>query len=511
MPELQFHRRSLYILVALLVVVALGVAAVKIHFFGFSLSSRAEFFYQVDCAVSFEPDPEEPVRISIALPEPADGWAFALDPDSEFRIEESDGRRRMERILTAPVQRNQVSCRFRLVPAPARRSPLPPPPPPSESGSSKLVSDASRAAAEAILNRVDAEKKMSPSELVPALLQELGSMSRGEKRALVPNTGGDETVEAAIMLLEMRGIPARMMRGILLDQKRYLQQPDHYLDVWYGDAWHIFRPNTGTEELPQEFLILQRNDRSLYEVSGVKRSSIGYSVTKIPAGAERLNQIRAQIIDERDLSDFSLFSLPASEQNAFKRLALLPLAILLIVLIRNIVGIPTMGTFMPVLIAMAFLEMRLLPGLVNFVLILAVGLMIRAWLSKLNLLMVPRISAVVVVVILLMQFISVAANLLQLPEFVDATFFPIIIIAWTIERASTTWEEDGATNTIKQLAASTCAAAICYFILSSAYLQYVLYTFAELNLIILGVILLLGTYTGYRFTELMRFQPLVKK
>ena len=104
-----------------------------------------------------------------------------------------------------------------------------------------------------------------------------------------------------------------------------------------------------------------------------------------------------------------------------------------------------------------------------------------------------------------------AANFLNFPEFVDATFFPIIIIAWTIERASTTWEEDGATNTLKQLVASTCAAAICYFILSSAYLQYVLYTFAELNLIILGVILLLGTYTGYRFTELMRFQPLVKK
>ena len=508
MPESQFHRRSLYILVAFLVVAALAVAAVKIHFFGFSLSNRAEFFYQVDCAVSFDPEPEKSVRISIALPEPADGWAFALDPDSPFRIEGRGGRRRMEQELSAPVQRNRVSCRFRLVPAPARRAPLLPPP---AQEASKPVSDASRAAAEAILDRVDAGGKMTPRELVPALLQELGTMPRGEKRALAPNSGGDETVEAAIMLLEMREIPARVVRGILLDQKRFLQQPDNYLDVWYGDAWHIYLPNTGVEELPTEFLILQRNDRSLYEVSGVKRSSIGYSVTRVPAGAERLNQIRAQIIDERDLSDFSLFSLPASEQNAFKRLALLPLAILLIVLIRNIVGIPTMGTFMPVLIAMAFLEMQLLPGLVNFVLILTVGLMIRAWLSKLNLLMVPRISAVVVVVILLMQLISVAANFLKLPAFVDATFFPIIIIAWTIERASTTWEEDGATNTLKQLVASTCAAAICYFILSSAYLQYVLYTFAELNLIILGVILLLGTYTGYRFTELMRFQPLVKK
>lgn len=109
-------------------------------------------------------------------------------------------------------------------------------------------------------------------------------------------------------------------------------------------------------------------------MTGAKNSSIRFSVTRVPAGAEQLNRIRAKIIDDRSLSGFSLFSLPASEQNLFKRLALLPLAILLIVITRNIVGITTMGTFMPVLIAMAFLEMRLLPGLVNFALILTVGL-----------------------------------------------------------------------------------------------------------------------------------------
>lgn len=195
----------------------------------------------------------------------------------------------------------------------------------------------------------------------------------------------------------------------------------------------------------------------------------------------------------------------------FQKLALLPLAILLIVVARNIVGIPTMGTFMPVLIAMAFLEMKLLPGVLCFLLILSVGLAIRFWLSKLNLLMVPRISAVVVVVILLMQLISVIANAFRLRDFMSVTFFPLIIIAWTIERASTIWEEDGARNTLMQLGASLAIAAVCYLILSNGYLQYLLYTFSELNLAILGVILLLGTYTGYRVTELIRFQPLVKQ
>ena len=509
MADSRNPRRMLYILVILLAVAAVAVSFVKINFFGFSLSDRAAFFYQVDGNITLEPSGDELVRISLAVPEPDAGWAFGLDPDSRtrFQLQEQDGFPRMVLTLPAPVETRRVSCRYRLVPAPQRE--LPPLSPPENAGET-LVADTVKIAAAAILDRIDPERKLPAAELVPALLLRLGALSPAEKRALAPNSGSDVTVDAAIAVLAGRGIPARALRGILLDQKRYQQQPSVYLDVWYGDRWHIYRPNTGALEAPGEFLVLQRSDKSLLEVTGAKNSSIRFSVTRVPAGAEQLNRIRAKIIDDRSLSGFSLFSLPASEQNLFKRLALLPLAILLIVITRNIVGITTMGTFMPVLIAMAFLEMRLLPGLVNFALILTVGLGIRAWLSRLNLLMVPRISAVVVVVILLMQLISVGANLINLPEFVDATFFPIIIIAWTIERASTTWEEDGAKNTLKQLAASIGAAAVCYLVLSSGYLQYVLYTFAELNLIILGVILLLGTYTGYRLTELARFEPLVK-
>ena len=99
----------------------------------------------------------------------------------------------------------------------------------------------------------------------------------------------------------------------------------------------------------------------------------------------------------------------------------------------------------------------------------------------------------------------------MLPDFMSVTFFPLIIIAWTIERASTIWEEDGAGHTLKQLAASLITAVFSYLVLSNSYLQYLLYTFAELNLAILGIILLLGTYTGYRLTELLRFKSLVNK
>mgnify|MGYP000803929325 FL=1 len=84
-------------------------------------------------------------------------------------------------------------------------------------------------------------------------------------------------------------------------------------------------------------------------------------------------------------------------------------------------------------------------------------------------------------------------------------------MAWIIERASITWEEEGAINAGKEIFYSLVAAIVTYFIISSEYIRHIMFAFNELNLVILFVVMLLGTYTGYRLTELRRFKPLVKE
>lgn len=508
MPDYQGHRRLLFFIVAVLFVLTAGVVFVKVRFLDFSLNDRSSVFYQLDASVSFQAVPGQPVHLSLALPELTPGYYFSLVPEGKrnFQLTEEDGDRRAVLNLPPTSGRQTVNCRFRVVPGTVPEPVLPPPP-----EGFPVLPDATAAACDALLAKIDPGRRLPPEELVPVLLRELAAIPPAERKLLSGSrAGGEGTLAAAITVLERRGLHARLLRGISLDDRRLQQLPVDFLDLYFDGTWHVFRANTGKEGLPEGFLILQRGGKSLFELSGGTHSAVRYSVTRVPTGAETLNRIRSRIIGERNFPNLTLFALPAGTQNMFQKLALLPLAILLIVVARNIVGIPTMGTFMPVLIAMAFLEMKLLPGIICFLLILTVGLAIRFWLSKLNLLMVPRISAVVVVVILLMQLISMVANGLQLRDFMAVTFFPLIIIAWTIERASTIWEEDGARNTLMQLGASLAIAAVCYLILSNSYLQYLLYTFSELNLAILGVILLLGTYTGYRVSELIRFQPLVK-
>ena len=92
----------------------------------------------------------------------------------------------------------------------------------------------------------------------------------------------------------------------------------------------------------------------------------------------------------------------------------------------------------------------------------------------------------------------------------SAVFFPIIITAWIIERASITWEEEGVKNALQQVVNSLFVAIVTYGVISSEYIRHIMFAFNEWNLVILFVVMLLGTYTGYRLTELKRFAPITK-
>ena len=192
-----------------------------------------------------------------------------------------------------------------------------------------------------------------------------------------------------------------------------------------------------------------------------------------------------------------------------KLLLLVPIGALVVVVMRSLVGLRTSGTFMPILIALAFKQTLLLSGLIMFVLVVGIGLVIRSYLSKLNLLLVPRISAVVIVVILLFAGVSIASFKLGIEAGLTITFFPMIIMAWTIERMSVLWEEDSPREALVQGAGSLAVAVLVYLSMSIRLVEYLAFSFPELLLVVLAVTLLLGHYTGYRLSELRRFAPMV--
>jgi uncharacterized membrane protein len=176
---------------------------------------------------------------------------------------------------------------------------------------------------------------------------------------------------------------------------------------------------------------------------------------------------------------------------------------------RNIVGIDAFGTFMPVLIALAFRETKLVWGIVLFTVLIALGLSIRFLLERLRLLLVPRLSAVLIVVVLLMLIISLVSHKMGMETGLSVALFPMVIIAMTIERMSVVWEERGPADAMRGGGGSLLVATIAYIFMGLGWLEHLVFTFPEILLIILALVLLAGRYTGYRLLELGRFKALI--
>jgi hypothetical protein len=153
----------------------------------------------------------------------------------------------------------------------------------------------------------------------------------------------------------------------------------------------------------------------------------------------------------------------------------------------------------------------LLWGMMLFCLLVGLGLVIRFYLEYLKLLLVPRLAAVLIIVIILMALVSMFSHKLGFDRGLSVALFPMVILAMTIERMSLVWEELGPAEALKQGFGSLIIAALGYLSMSSRFLGHLIFVFPELLLVVLAMTLLLGRYTGYRLTELWRFRAALRR
>ena len=300
-------------------------------------------------------------------------------------------------------------------------------------------------------------------------------------------------------LLASASVPARTVQVLALEDGRRRQELGEFVQVWDGERWMLFDPETGAVTKRAKLLLWQTETPAVLEVEGGRDSRISFSMISQTRSSLALAQ------EQPDNVNFSLYTLPIAEQSMFKLIMLLPVGALVVVFMRLMVGVRTSGTFMPVLIALAFLQTDLIPGVTSFLLVVAMGLIIRSYLSDLNLLLVARIATLVIVVIAIITVFSVISYRLGLIGGLTITFFPMIILAWTIERMSIIWEEEGPREVVIQGGGSLLVAVLAFMLMDLPVVRHMAFNFPELHLVVLALIMLLGRYTGYRLLELYRF------
>jgi len=77
-----------------------------------------------------------------------------------------------------------------------------------------------------------------------------------------------------------------------------------------------------------------------------------------------------------------------------------------------------------------------------------------------------------------------------------------------VERISVSLEEEGFANTLRRIGETLVAIYVTYGFVHARTLQTLLLVFPELTISILGLLIAIGRYTGYRLSELARFRDL---
>ena len=311
----------------------------------------------------------------------------------------------------------------------------------------------------------------------------------------------------AVTLLAGARIPAEIVQCVQLGEDRRTAEVLPILAVHNGDDWIYFDPQTGELGFPPNLFPWAWGSKPLIDVSGGRGDMVEFSVVRSLQPTMEIAQERAASLGSK-IPEFSLLALPLRTQSVYGVIVMIPLGALLVVLLMNFIGIRTVGTFMPVLIAIAFRETQLLGGLMFFTLIIMVGLGIRAYLEHLRLLLVPRLASVLTVVVILMTLVSIASHRMGVDTGLSVALFPMVILTMMIERMSVTWEELGARDAITEGMGTMMTAVLIYLVMGVAVIRHVLFVFPELLLLILAATLLAGRYTGFRLTEYRRFKAM---
>jgi hypothetical protein len=498
----QLH---LLLLAAALTLAGLGVATYKVAAFGYPLTPAARVeTWIVEARLGFEPGGGA-VRADLAIPDNppgfvlldenfiSRGWGLTTRKEGANRIAEWSARRpggRQALYYRAKVHRGAVGTNDIAAPSP-------PPVPDYE--------EPFRSAALAVLDEVRA-RSADVTTFATQLITVLNTRAHNENVKLIIPPGASDSVlvERAVRLLAGARIAARSVHGVRLSEWSREATLVAWLEVHNGKEWVAINPADATPGYPPDFFVWWRGGRPPYEISNARDPDLRFSVAH---GFEEALEVAVQRTrpGESRLYDFSLLSLPVQTQNIYRILLLVPVGTLIIVFFRNVIGVQTFGTFMPVLIALAFEETRLLGGMILFTLLMAMGLAVRFYLERLQLLVVPRLAAVVTVVILLMASLSVISHQLDIELGLSVALFPMVILAMTIERMTIVWEERGPGSAITQGLGSLAVAAAAYVVMFQPQVQHSVFVFPELVLVILALTLLLGRYTGYRLSELLRF------
>ena len=508
MRSLTFH---LKILITILVLLGVSVTAYQIFVLGIPVTEDAtDDLWNIDAKVEFVASTKDPVKIQMFVPPLSRDYVSLnesfISNNYGVAVNRVDGNRKVT--WSARRAKGNQTLYYRLVLTKrytAEKTKTKGP----TFRDSMVIEGPEKIAAESLLAPIRQHSADVETFIGEAIKRVNNVNDDNVKLLLAGDPSTPNKAKIVELLLSIAHVPVEKVHTIRLvaDQP---QTPELWLRSFNGTDWLYFNPETGEQGLPTDRLLWWTGDENLITIDGGKKANVTFSLNNSEMNAIRLAKLTDENTDANFL-EYSLYGLPLQTQQTLMIMVMIPIGVLVILILRNLIGLQTLGTFTPVLIALAFRETQLGFGILLFTVITALGLSLRSYLEHLKLQMLPRLSVVLTFVVVLIAAISLFSHKLGLERGLSVALFPMVILTMTIERLSITWEERGASHAMKVAIGTLFAATLAHLIMTVPELIYFVFTFPAILLILVGFMLAMGRYRGYRLTELVRFKAFLKK
>lgn len=508
MRSLTLH---LKVLITILVLLGVTVTCYQIFILGIPVTEdETDDLWNIDAKVEFVANAKDPVKIQMFVPPLSRDYVSLnesfISNNYGVSVNRADGNRKVtwsarratgnQTLYYRLVLTKRYSTEKVKIKGPTFRDSL-------------AVEGPEKIAAEALMAPIR-QHSADVETFVSETIKRVNNLNDDNVKLLLAGDASPMNKAKVIdLLLSIAHVPMEKVHTIRLVADTP-QNPELWLRSFNGNDWLYFNPETGEQGLPNDRLLWWSGDESLITVDGGRKATVTFSMNNSEMNAIRLAKLTDENTDA-DFLEYSLYGLPLQTQQTFMIMVMIPIGVLVILVLRNLVGIQTLGTFTPVLIALAFRETQLGFGIILFTVITALGLSLRSYLEHLKLQMLPRLSVVLTFVVVLIATISLFSHKLGLERGLSVALFPMVILTMTIERLSITWEERGGGHAMKVAVGTLFAASIAHLLMTVPEAVYFVFTFPAVLLILVGFMLAMGRYRGYRLTELVRFKAFLKK
>lgn len=308
-----------------------------------------------------------------------------------------------------------------------------------------------------------------------------------------------------VALARSNGIPARLVGGVILNNgsKRTSHQ---WVEVYAQNHWVPFDPTNGHfATLPANYLQLYIGDQSLFTHTSDINFDYLFDIRKeyLSSALFRFDEATPSI---STVNAAQLLAFTGLNEKTIGIFLLFPFGTLVIAFLRNVIGLKSFGTFMPMLVAAACVFTGLVAGLLTFSGVVLFAFAGHTYFDRHNLLKIPRLAAIITLctgLFLVLLWLLGGRSSLQ---FGMLALFPVIIISFLAERIhQMASDHDWQTLMLSAVGVVVCTSA-CYIAFSSVLLQSLFALMPELLLLVLALQIYIGRWSGMRFSEYFRFR-----